>query len=107
MTENAVVRVMANPKYSRVRQFDIEEIVLALKMFRAATDHHFWPDEVSITDDRVFDMEKVHGPGQLTDAYLLALAVANGGRLVTFDRRISTSVVRSARNEDLLVVENR
>ncbi|MFP5068815.1 PIN domain-containing protein [Pseudonocardia nantongensis] len=41
---------------------------------------------------RVLDRSRVHGPRQVTDAYLLALAVRHGGRLVTFD----SSVVRSA-----------
>jgi hypothetical protein len=36
------------------------------------------------------------GPSQITDAYLLALAVQNDGRLVTFDRTIPLSAVRGA-----------
>jgi predicted nucleic acid-binding protein len=28
------------------------------------------------------------GPKEITDAYLLALAIHHGGKLVTFDRRI-------------------
>ncbi len=33
---------------------------------------------------------------QVTDAYLLALAVRNNGKLATFDRRLSTQLVDGA-----------
>lgn len=33
---------------------------------------------------------------QVTDSYLLALAVANGGKLASFDRRLSTKAVKPA-----------
>ena len=102
-----MVRVMTNPKYSSLRQFDVDEIALALKEFAAATDHLFWPDEVSITDQHCFAVDKIHGPRQLTDTYLLALAVANGGRLVTFDQRISTSAVLSAQSKNLVLLGDR
>ena len=36
-------------------------------------------------------------PGQVIDAYLLALALANNGQLATFDRRLSTKAVRRGR----------
>jgi predicted nucleic acid-binding protein len=35
--------------------------------------------------------------GQLTDTYLLALAVHHGGRLVSFDRRLSCEAVAGGR----------
>jgi len=41
---------------------------------------------------------------QLTDAYLLALAVRNGGRFVTFDKRFDLEIVKGATKENLLVV---
>jgi predicted nucleic acid-binding protein len=36
-------------------------------------------------------------PGQVTDSYLLALAVAHGGRLATFDRRLSVRAVKGGK----------
>jgi hypothetical protein len=44
------------------------------------------------------------GPKQLTDIYLLALAVKNSGRLVTFDRAIPVAAVRSAEPQHLVVI---
>jgi predicted nucleic acid-binding protein len=42
-------------------------------------------------------MVQIITPGQVTDAYLLALAVANEGQLATFDRRLSTKAVHGGR----------
>lgn len=72
---------------------------------RAATaheSHEFWPDDVSLLDEHLVDATHVHGPRQLTDAYLLALAVARGGRLVTFDGAIALTAVKGASAEHLL-----
>jgi hypothetical protein len=46
----------------------------------------------------------VHGPKQVTDVYLLALAVARGGRFVTFDRTVPISAVAGARGDQLVVL---
>ncbi len=51
-----------------------------------ATRHHeFWPCTPSLLDTSAVDASRLHGHRQVTDAYLLALAVRHGGRLVTFD----------------------
>ena len=42
--------------------------------------------------------------GQLTDVYLLALAVRHGGRLVTFDTGIPLTAVRKATTQKLLIL---
>jgi predicted nucleic acid-binding protein len=59
---------------------------------------------VSILDPQVFDRSRIHGSRQVTDAYLLALAVANTGRFVTFDQTVSLSSVRTATKEHLTVL---
>ncbi len=60
-----------------------------------ATEHHqFWPDDISVTDGDMFNRSGVLGPKQITDRYLLTLAVRNGGRLVTFDQGMQPTVAR-------------
>ena len=44
-------------------------------------DHAFWPDDVSLRDDTLVDFSRVQGYQQVTDLYLLALAVRHGGTL--------------------------
>ena len=67
-------------------------------------DHEFWPDNISIADEELFDPAFILGPSQIADVYLLALAVKNGGRLVTFDRGIPMKAVRGAEPRHLVVL---
>jgi hypothetical protein len=59
---------------------------------------------LSLRDDTRVDFSRVQGHQQVTDLYLLALAVHHGGRLVTFDRSIALSSVRGARPDHLMVL---
>ncbi len=51
------------------------------------------------------DWRQLLGHRQVMDAYLLAVAVAEGGRFVSFDQRISVDLVPQARPEQLVVIE--
>ena len=104
LVENGFTRIMANPSYSASRHFTVEDLVEALSGFVAGSDHEFWPDSVTLRDSQVFAADRIHGSRQLTDLYLLALAVENGGRLATFDRGIPLAAVRSAERRHLLVL---
>ena len=100
ITQNGCVRIMSHPGYPNAPS--VLEIVQRL---RAATDdrtHEFWPDSESLLDEELIDATRVHGPRQLTDVYLLALAVQKGGRLVTFDASIAIAAVRGAKPKHLL-----
>ena len=66
--------------------------------------HEFWSDEVSLLNPNVVDSTRIHGPRQLTDIYLLALAVEQEGRLVTFDAGVPLAVVRKATPDNLIVL---
>ena len=43
-------------------------------------------------------------PRQVTDAYLLAVAIAHNGQFVTFDRSFSLSSVHGATEEHLTIL---
>jgi hypothetical protein len=45
----------------------------------ADASHAFWADDLSITDFSRFDFDRLHGHRQITDSYLLGLAVRHGG----------------------------
>lgn len=66
--------------------------------------HEFWPDSVSLAGSPSIDWSVVITGRQITDAYLLCLAVANSGRFVTFDRGISHTAAMGARAEHLLLL---
>lgn len=100
ITQNGCLRILSHSGYPNQRP--IVEVAERLRGATADMAHEFWPDRVSILDEKVVDPTRVHGPRQLTDVYLLALAVANSGRLVTFDAAIPLSAVKGAKTQHLL-----
>ena len=68
----------------------------------AEVHHVFWPDDISLSDGTRFD--PLTGPNQITDVYLLALAVKNGGRLATHDRSVPLGAARGAEPRHLAVI---
>ena len=85
LTENGVIRILSNPAYS-VTAITAKQVHERLSERYNDDGHHFWPDSVSLTDV-MFDLTAVRSR-DVTDVYLLGLAVAHGGRLATFDSRI-------------------
>jgi len=100
ITQNSCVRVMSHPGYPNA--FSVLDVVQRLRAATADRTHQFWPDNLSLLDERVIDATRVHGPRQVTDLYLLALAVGNKGRLATFDSSIPVSAVKGAKAQHLL-----
>ncbi len=103
LTENGLVRVVSNPAYPGSR-CSVSEATVLLRRFREREDHAFWGDSVSILDERHVSVKSLQGYRQITDVYLLALAVANKGRLATFDTSIPMAAVPGAREKSLLVL---
>jgi len=64
----------------------------------------FLSAHAALIDPRCFDSKRILGPKQLTDIYLLALAVKNGGRLATFDRTIPMPAVHGAKPHHLVAL---
>jgi toxin-antitoxin system PIN domain toxin len=100
ITENGCARIMSHPSYPNART--VGEVIQRLRAATAHKAHEFWADSVSLLDGDAVDPMRVHGPRQLTDAYLLALAVANNGRLVTFDSAIPMNAVTGAKPKHLV-----
>lgn len=59
---------------------------------------------MSLLDARLVGWTAGIGHKPLTDIYLLSLARARGGRLVTFDRSIPLGAVKGATDRHLVVV---
>jgi toxin-antitoxin system PIN domain toxin len=102
ITQNGFVRVISQPGYPQ----PVSPAVAADLLEQACrTRHHeFWPCDLTLLDSAVVDRTRVHGPRQVTDAYLLALAVHRDGRFVTFDRSVVRSTVPAATAEHLRVI---
>ena len=68
-----------------------------LARLKTLAGHQFWNDDLSLVGSEIIDMGQITTPAQVTDSYLLALAVAHHGQLATFDRRLSAKAVRGGR----------
>ena len=102
ITENGLVRIISQPRYPNALSSPAAASAL-LKQLCGLPGHHFWPDGFSLTDPKRVDATRIHLPARITDSYLLALAVANGGRLATLDRKLSPAAVPGGRAALLLI----
>ena len=102
ITQNGCVRILSHPKYPRPHA--VHETVHRLREMTVAHVHQFWPDDVSLLDENDTNPTRIHGPRQLTDVYLLALAVKHRGCLVTFDLSIGRDAVQGATPAHLVVL---
>jgi uncharacterized protein len=100
ITQNGCLRIMSHSAYPNPLSISL----VAERLAAASKDavHKFWADDVSALDPNAIDVSRVHGPKQLTDVYLLALAVHHKGRLVTFDRGLMGVAVLGAEAQHLL-----
>lgn len=102
ITENGFVRIISQPRYPA--PISPSAAIELLSRARESAHHAFWPCDRSLLDAASVDRSRLHGPRQVTDAYLLALAVAHGGRFVTFDRSLPLTAVPGATEEHLTVL---
>jgi uncharacterized protein len=102
LTQNGCVRIISQPSYKQ--PVLIQQALKTLRTLCQSPFHHFWPDELSLLNADTFDHNKIHGPRQLTDLYLLGLAVKNQGCLVTLDGQIPLSAVKGAKKQHLAVL---
>jgi hypothetical protein len=92
ITENGVVRVISNPAYPTVSATPVE-VLSRLGTFCEQPGHVFWPDDVSLLTALSDGMSaSLQGHQQVTDYYLVCLAVAHAGRLATFDGSLVRSI---------------
>lgn len=106
LVENGAARIMSSTAYAQDQALLRPAALLAqfARMKQNASDMVFWPDAISLADSTLFDHSKIHGPSQLTDVYLLGLAVSQSAGLVTLDRNIPLASVRGASKAQLLVL---
>ena len=102
LTQNGFLRILSQPSYNA--PLPLSEAFRLLCEATEADDHAFWPDDISLLDHQHINRERILGPQQLTDIYLLALAVKHDGRLVTFDRAIPVNAVRGAKPHHVVVI---
>ena len=100
ITENGFIRILAQSSYTHFAD-DIEIIRKILNQIKSSPGHQFWPDSISICDQK--RIPNLQNSKATTDLYLLALAVKNKGQLVTLDSKIKFDNVNGGKNAYLLL----
>lgn len=93
LTQNGALRIMSHPRYGNA----VASTALAAELLAelcSQPGHVYWPADLSLLDSPLIDRTRLLAADQVTDTYLLALAVQHGGRLATFDKRLVTSAVK-------------
>lgn len=104
LVENGVLRVLNLPGYSQHGPAGFEAVRTKMALACADVDHTFWADDVSLRTDGLVNWGRVFGHGQITDLYLLALAVTHQGALATLDHRIALNAVVGAGKQHLMLL---
>jgi len=103
ITQLGCIRIMSQPAYPNVQP--AAAVAERLRMAAADRHHEFWSADVDLLAEESVDWTGVLGSRHATDAYLLALAVARGGRFVTFDRHVPLAAVPPAEPRHLALIE--
>lgn len=87
ITQAALVRVLSNPTFSP-RALTPSGALQVLSRNLKVPGHQFWSDSIGVRDAMEEMRSALTGHRQVTDAYLVALAIRNKGKLATLDRGI-------------------
>lgn len=85
LTQTGFVRISSNSAFTAEAVTPAEALEL-LRRICALPGHEFWPDDVSLVEAE--PAPRPAGHRQVTDAYLLALAISHEGTLATLDRGV-------------------
>lgn len=85
ITQTGFVRIVTNPTFLEDRITHIEARRL-LEDVTSLEGHAFWDSSVSYAEATELLTDRIHGHRQVTDAYLLGLAIREKGILATLDR---------------------
>jgi hypothetical protein len=88
MVQAGFVRILSNPSFS-TRAVSSMEALDALAKNVQHPGHQFWPDDISVVVGLGNRSPRIVGHNQVTNAYLVALAVHYRGKLATMDRGIA------------------
>ena len=102
LTQNGCVRILSQPAYPNT--LSLTDAVMRLRRAISTPNHLFLPDNIDLLDDDVIDCRGLSHQRQLTNVYLLALAVEHRYCLVRLDGGSSLAAVRRADSPSLVVI---
>ena len=103
LTETGFVRILSNPAFSPNALTPADALAL-LQANLGHSAHRFWPDEVALAQALEPFARRLMGHQQVTDAYLLGLAMHKKGKLVTMDRSVRALLPDRSLEGDFLIL---
>jgi toxin-antitoxin system PIN domain toxin len=103
LTQAAFVRIVTNPAFSSDAVTAQEAVKLLSSNFDNPS-HQFWGDEISFAGAVQPFERRLKGHQQVTEAYLLGLAIHKKGKLATMDRAVVALLPEKSHERDHLVV---
>jgi toxin-antitoxin system PIN domain toxin len=103
MTQAGFVRILSNPAFSRrvVSPRDALEVLGGSIRHPA---HRFWTEDIAVTEALAHFRGRLLGHQQITDAYLLGLAIHKKGRLATLDASVASLLPEQSAGTSKLVL---
>ena len=102
-TQAAFVRVVSQPAF-HTPAVPVSKAAELLTRNLAASDHRFLSINATLIDVLRHCSGGVVGHRQVTDAWLVTTASAEGAKLVTFDRRLTTLLATHAERDQNIIV---
>jgi hypothetical protein len=99
LTQTGFVRILSNPAFSPNALTPAHAVAL-LQANLGHPSHRFWADELSFIQALEPFHPRLAGHQQVTDAYLLELAMHRKGKLATMDRAVLTLLPEKSRDRD-------
>jgi len=93
ITENGCLRIGSTSSYAGSTEAPFESMMAALIRICQMPNHHFWPLSQSLRT--ILPSGVTLTAKQVTDVYLLGIAVAYGGKFATFDTHIPAPLIAS------------
>jgi len=103
LTQAGFVRIVSNPAFSRraVTPGDALEVLRGSLQHPA---HQFWTEDIGVNEAVTQFGRRLLGHQQITDAYLLGLAIHKKGRLVTLDASLPSLLPEQSAAKTRLVL---
>jgi toxin-antitoxin system PIN domain toxin len=104
ITELGFVRIVSNVAYMKPAPSIRSALDLLQNTTNASKNHQFWVDDLALSALSPSIRRCLQGHKQITDSYLLTLAMHHKAKLVTFDRRMETLAPAGSVERDALVI---
>jgi uncharacterized protein len=88
ITQAGFVRVLTQQSLISLDPIELSEAIFSLGVLQQRPGHRFWPMDLGYIDATTKFDGRLFGHQQVTDGYLLGLAIHHKGKLATTDRRI-------------------